>query len=75
MTGAYPKTHVFPAKVREQTFSTEDLWRSAKERQAWAAMRSKGSGDDELDREVMDGTWDEVSRGWLLGPFEPAPAS
>ena len=58
MSGLYPLTHVFPQKTREQVLPAKDLWRTAKERQSWATLRVRGCGDSDLDREIIDGTWD-----------------
>eukprot|EP00972_Heterocapsa_arctica_P024790 3656595-Heterocapsa_arctica.AAC.1 len=34
-----------------------------------AAALTRASGDDDLDKEVMRGTLEEVEKGWIRGPY------
>ena len=71
VAGAYPKSGVLLPARRTAELELHDLWRLSKTIQKEVATRAGGSEDAEMDAEVYKSTMDEVSRGWLRGPFDP----
>ena len=72
VTGSFPVTGIFPPKDRKEDISLDDLWLSASQVQRRIAASIKTTGDEEMDREIYSATVEEVSSGWLRGPFSPA---
>ena len=67
LTGEVHKTGMLPAKFSPPLL-TEDML--AKQSELGARQPVLSSGDDETDREVWRQTMEEVSKGWLKGPFD-----
>jgi len=72
LAGDIEKTGIFPEMHRPATSTLEDLWRTAPEVQRQVTRTIGASTDPELDEAVTDTTRDEVTRGWLRGPFTAA---
>ena len=71
MAGAFPITNIFPEHSRDAVYDLPDLWRMAPQLRADIISSTRASADTALDQRLYDATMDEVSKGWLVGPFEP----
>lgn len=69
LVGDFPKTQVFPERLRPALFEVADLWKAAHQIRATVTASCSSSGDPELDLRLFDATVAEVSLGWLEGPF------
>ena len=69
VVGTYPETGVFPPSERTAKFLPEDLWRRSRTTRAEVAAEARGSGDPVLDKEVLEASLAEASKGWLKGPL------
>ena len=71
LTGETDTTGLWPAKFIPSTISEAELLEiSVREREAVCAKVK--SAPSETDETVWNKTLDEVSKGWLQGPFDPA---
>ena len=71
LVGDVPPTGLFPDFERPASSSLSDLWGTARSAQKHMARTVGPSGDSQMDAEVSRITAEEVSKGWLKGPFEP----
>ena len=69
VVGTAPNTGQFEPVQVEPTLSVEGLQRAAKWNRKVLEARVKTTGRRDLDQRLWDLTLDEVSRGWLEGPF------
>lgn len=75
ITGAIPPSGIFPEKLRTPSITAQQLKESGKftRRGTLASMRSSGSL--EIDSKVWNETLEEVSAGWMDGPFSEGQLS
>ena len=59
----------FPAVLKVAESSVRDLLAQSRAARAAARIATRASGDEELDREVIRVTKEEVSKGWMRGLF------
>ena len=67
--GEVPPSGAFPFKEAPAGITVGMLMKVAKWAQKALANSTKGSGDNELDKEVYRTTIGEKDKGWLQGPF------
>ena len=59
----------FPAMLKVAESSVRELLAQSRAARAAARIATRASGDEELDREVIRVTKEEMSKGWMRGPF------
>lgn len=69
--GKVPSTDLFEPKHSPAQMGLEDLWRTARLKQDALLEKRGPSGDHQLDAEVTKATLEEVTKGWLKGPYTP----
>ena len=72
LTGSLPESNVFSRKVRPASMSCGDPRRIADLSRESMLQLVKSSGDAELDSQLYAATMKEVSKGFLVGPIDPA---
>ena len=72
LCGWLPASGVFPCRIRPPEISEEFLRQMARSFTARTLAATKSSGDKTLDEALWAATLDEVSDGFLAGPFEVA---
>ena len=63
---------MLPSKFSPALLTESSLRHQSKMRRARIERDQRGSGDDDVDREVWLQTLDECSKGWLVGPIPSA---
>ena len=75
LAGAAPTVPFFNPGFKPAKVSTRELADSAKASRGAVLSSIRSSGDPEIDAAVLEKTIEELSRGWLAGPFEVESAS
>eukprot|EP00971_Amphidinium_carterae_P329664 6462259-Amphidinium_carterae.1 len=69
ISGDLPESCLFPANHIPAQFSRDRLLAEASWRRRALLGKIRSSGDPEMDKMLVEKTWDEKSGGSMLGPF------
>ena len=68
LVGDLPRSYEYEAFHKAMPMKVETLLGMSRSIQDRIIAKTVSLGDDELDQAVLNGTQDEVSKGWLTGP-------
>eukprot|EP00971_Amphidinium_carterae_P274101 5439917-Amphidinium_carterae.1 len=68
--GRLPRSNLYPASLAPAKITEEEFWRRSRWKRSCIRGSTASSGSLVLDRELWAKTLDEVTKGFLEGPFE-----
>ena len=69
LTGAVPKTGIFPSRMRPATLDKSGVLRASRFAREAMLRRMQASADSEIDMAVWSETEKEIAKGWLSAPM------
>lgn len=69
LVGPYPKSHIFPPKLRSASITVDQLRSGSKWMRRGIIPKIQSSGDTVVDEKVWLEALEERDKGWLSGPF------
>ena len=69
LAGEIEKCDIFKSQYKPCLMTQEQLEKDSKRRNEYILKLTVSSGSDELDRQLLEETREEIEKGWAVGPF------